>query len=107
MNVRSADWMEFAMDTAISIQSADRTFIVRCQGEDLGATSVIVATGSHFRSLGVPGEEEFEGKGISHCASCDGHLFAGETVAVIGGGDSAIEEAAVLSEHVERVIVLH
>ena len=74
---------------------------------DLGAGTVIIATGSHFRSLGVPGESDFEGKGISHCASCDGHLFAGEAVAVIGGGDSAVEEAAVLSEHVERVVVLH
>ena len=98
---------EFAMDTVISIEPAEGRFVVRCDGEDLEASTVIIATGSQFRSLGVPGESEFEGKGISHCASCDGHLFAGEAVAVVGGGDSAIEEAAVLSEHVERVVVLH
>jgi thioredoxin reductase (NADPH) len=98
---------EFAMDTVTAIEPAGETFVVRCDGGDMGASTVIIATGSHFRTLGVPGEADFEGKGISHCASCDGHLFAGEAVAVIGGGDSAVEEASVLSEHVERVVLLH
>lgn len=98
---------EFAMDTVTAIEPAGETFVVRCEGEDLGASTVIIATGSHFQALGIPGEADFEGKGISHCASCDGHLFAGEAVAVIGGGDSAVEEASVLSEHVDRVVLLH
>ena len=60
-----------------------------------------------LRSLGVPGEEEFLGRGVSHCASCDGHFFAGQEVCVIGGGDSALDEALVLTEHAARVTIIH
>jgi len=65
---------------------------------DFIAESVIIASGSQFRKLGVPGEDKFVGKGISYCATCDGPLFKGKTVAVIGGGDSAVTEALYLSK---------
>ena len=69
--------------------------------------TVIVATGSRRRNLGLPGEEEFYGRGISDCAACDGPLYARQVVGVVGGGDSAVDEAEVLSSFSERVLVFH
>lgn len=71
------------------------------------ARAVVLATGAGFRRLGVPGEEQLQGHGISTCASCDGPLLGGKTVAVVGGGDSALQEALALAEPVERVVILH
>jgi thioredoxin reductase (NADPH) len=71
------------------------------------AGAVIVATGASFKALGVPGEEKFQGRGISTCASCDGPLLRGKTTVVAGGGDSALQEALTLADAVERVMVLH
>jgi thioredoxin reductase (NADPH) len=69
---------------------------------------VIVAAGSAMRSLGIPGEAEFEGKGVSHCASCDAPFFVGKEVCVVGGGDSALDEAAVLAAaDVGHVTLIH
>ena len=68
---------------------------------------MIVAAGSAPRSLGIPGEASFLGKGVSHCASCDGPFFKGEEVVVVGGGDSALDEALVLAAHAARVTVVH
>ena len=78
-----------------------------CYGEDVRARSVIVAGGSTLRRLGVPGEERLHGAGVSYCATCDGAFFADQVVAVVGGGDSALDEAAVLTEFASRVIVFH
>lgn len=75
------------------------------QGE-YEAKSLIVATGASPRALGVPGEEAFKGKGVSHCASCDGPLLRGAVIAVVGGGDSAMQEAITLAAYASRVIVL-
>jgi thioredoxin reductase (NADPH) len=75
-------------------------------GERLART-LIVATGSRLRELGVSGEERLQGKGVSHCASCDAPLLRDRVVAVVGGGDSAVQEALTLAESVAEVIVLH
>jgi thioredoxin reductase (NADPH) len=74
---------------------------------DFVAESIIVASGSQFRKLGVPGEDKYVGKGVSYCATCDGPLFKGNTVAVIGGGDSAVTEALYLSNFASSVKVIH
>jgi len=74
---------------------------------DVDALALIVATGARFRRLGVPGEDRLLGHGISTCASCDGPLLGGATVAVVGGGDSALQEALTLAETAAKVIVLH
>jgi thioredoxin reductase (NADPH) len=74
---------------------------------DFVAESVIIASGSQFRKLGVPGEDEFVGKGVSYCATCDGPLFKDKTVAVIGGGDAAITDAFYLSKFASSVNVIH
>jgi thioredoxin reductase (NADPH) len=74
---------------------------------DLVAESVICCSGSRFHKLGVPGEDELLGKGVSYCATCDGPLFNGRAVAVIGGGDAAITEALYLSKFASKVFVIH
>ncbi len=69
--------------------------------------SVIYAAGAHPRKLAVPGEEQLTGRGVSYCATCDGALYRGKTVAVIGGGDSAVEEGMFLTRFAEKVYVIH
>ena len=71
------------------------------------ATHVVVATGARLRKLGVPGEIEFEGRGVSTCADCDGPMNVGTEVVVVGGGDSALQEALVLTEFASRVTLVH
>ena len=70
------------------------------------AGAVIIATGSSFIKLGVSGEKEFQGRGVSDCASCDGPLLRGKTAVVVGGGDSAMQEALALALHVDKVIMI-
>lgn len=99
---------EFAMDTAMGLELTDSGLLVRCAGDAYATRSVIVANGSSPRSLGVPGESEFVGRGVSHCASCDGPFFVGKRVCVVGGGDSALDEAGVLAElGVGQVLLVH
>jgi thioredoxin reductase (NADPH) len=108
---------EFMLDTVqgLEVQRLDvqalegrgEQRIVRCAGESLRAPAVIIAAGSALRPLGLAGEETFRGRGVSHCASCDGAFFAGRDVCVVGGGDSALDEALVLAEHAARVTVFH
>jgi len=71
------------------------------------AEAVIIAAGSEYRKLDVPGEEELLGRGVSYCATCDGFLFRDQDVAVVGGGDTAITDALELSEHASKVYVIH
>jgi len=71
------------------------------------AKSVIISTGAHPKRLGIEGEEKLRGRGVSYCATCDGALFKGEKIAVIGGGDSAVEEAIFLTRFAEIVYVVH
>jgi thioredoxin reductase (NADPH) len=80
---------------------------VRGVGETFRAGTVIIAAGSVPRSLGIPGEERLQGRGVSHCASCDGPFFKGQEVGVVGGGDAALDEALVLAEHAARVTIFH
>jgi len=84
--------------TGFEIVAAESTYRAR---------HVIVASGAKHKALGVPGESEFNGRGVSRCADCDGPLFRGSTVVVVGGGDSAMQEAAILTRHCDRVYVVH
>jgi thioredoxin reductase (NADPH) len=97
---------EFMLDTIETIAPEHGRFLVH-GADTLRARAVIVAAGSTPRSLGIPGEAPFFGKGVSHCASCDGPFFKGEEVVVVGGGDSAFDEALVLAAHASRVTVVH
>ncbi len=71
------------------------------------ARSVIIATGAQAKWLGIPGEEEFRGSGVSACATCDGFFYRGKRVAVIGGGNTAVEEALYLTHHAAHVTLIH
>ena len=71
------------------------------------AKHVVVASGARLKKLGVPGEAEFEGKGVSQCADCDGPMYQNETTVVVGGGDSALQEAIVLSHYCKEVRIVH
>lgn len=82
-------------------------FVIESEGDEFTAHAVILATGAVPRKLGVPGEAEFTGRGVSWCATCDGALFKDKVVAVVGGGDAAVEEAMFLTKFASRVHLIH
>jgi thioredoxin reductase (NADPH) len=98
---------QFAASEATALHASDGRWRVAASDGDLHARAVVIATGTTLKHLGIPGEEQFRGKGVSHCASCDAPLLRGRVVGVVGGGDSALQEALTLAQHAARVIVLH
>jgi thioredoxin reductase (NADPH) len=82
-------------------------WVVVTDTREIVAGAVVVATGTRPRKLGLPGEDELEGKGLSRCASCDGPLYRGQVVAMVGGGDSALLEALELTGHEVQVVLVH
>jgi thioredoxin reductase (NADPH) len=91
----------------VGIESQDGGWRIGTTGGDYVAGAVILATGARLKELGVPGEERLRGRGVSHCASCDAPLLRDRTVAVVGGGDSALQEALTLADAAVDVTVLH
>ncbi len=81
--------------------------VVLEDGREFSARTVILSPGGRPRPVGVPGEEEFKGKGISYCATCDGDFFTGKEVIVVGGGNSALEEAVALTQYASKVTIVH
>lgn len=97
----------FAASEATALHGdADRWRVTTAQG-DVTARAVVIATGTTLKSLGIPGEGQLHGKGVSHCASCDAPLLRNRVVGVVGGGDSALQEALTLAAHASRVIIMH
>jgi thioredoxin reductase (NADPH) len=97
---------ETAEAVSISADGDDRV-VTTADGREIRAPAVIVSAGGEPRKLGVPGEEELAGKGVSYCAVCDGAFFEGEEIAVVGGGDSAVEEGTFLTRYGRKVYLIH
>lgn len=99
---------EYAYGSVESIRDDGTTKLVKTDmGDEFEAKVVIIGTGSEYKKLGVPGEEDFSGRGVSYCAVCDGAFFKGTDVVVVGGGDSAIEEGLYLTQLASKVTVIH
>lgn len=99
--------VKFKNATVQKIRVEGHRKIIETSEGEIEARAVIVATGASFKKLGCPGEAEFAGRGVSYCAVCDGPFFRNEEVAVVGGGNSAVEEAIYLSRFVSKIYIIH
>jgi thioredoxin reductase (NADPH) len=107
MEANGALNVDSVQEPVASIKPAGGGFDVQTGGGRHSARQVVVASGARLKKLGVPGEAEYEGRGVSQCADCDGPMFQDEEVAVVGGGDAALQEALVLAKYCRRVNVLN
>ena len=98
---------ETVQKTVTAVDLSSPPFVVKSDGESFKCRSLIVATGSNPRKLGIPGEQEYSGKGVSYCATCDGFFFKDQVIAVVGGGDTALEEALFLSRFGTKIHLIH
>lgn len=98
---------EFIDEDFVSADFSQKPFKITASDKTFEAKAVIIATGADTKWLGVPGEKEKIGKGVSSCAPCDGFFFKGKNVIVVGGGDSAMEEALFLTKFAESVTIIH
>ena len=96
---------EFGLATAVNLSK--HPFVITTEGIQYLAETLIIATGASPNKLGIPGEKELTGKGVSYCATCDGFFFKDKKVAVIGGGDSALEEALFLTRFASSITIIH
>lgn len=97
---------EIELDEIVGIEGAVGRYTLHGNSGDYETKTVIIATGAHHRKLGLNGEDRLEGHGISYCAVCDGAFFRGQTVAVIGGGNSALQDALLLADGCEKVYLV-
>jgi thioredoxin reductase (NADPH) len=98
---------DFGYGAVESVEDKGDTKIIHTDDGDYEAKALIIATGSQYKKIGVPGENELSGRGVSYCAVCDGAFFKGQDVAVIGGGDSAVEEGIYLTQLAKSVTIIH
>lgn len=95
------------MDIVTQTDLSSQPFKVKTYGGEYETQALIVASGASPRKLGVPGEAEFSGRGVSYCATCDGFFYMGKEIIMVGGGDAAIEEAVYLTRFASKVTVIH
>ena len=98
---------EIEMDHATSIDLSKQPYTIETYGKKYTAPSLIIATGATPKKLGIPGEKEFTGRGVSYCGTCDGWFFKAKDIVVVGGGDSALEEGLFLTRFANTVTIVH
>jgi thioredoxin reductase (NADPH) len=98
---------EYLTENVTAVDLSKKPFEITAGGEVYKSHSVILSTGAHAKMLGIPGEKELLGHGVSTCATCDGFFFKDQELLVVGGGDSAVEEAAFLTKFASKVTVVH
>ncbi len=98
---------EVQFDTVNSVDFGTHPFIVNTYGKEYHAKSVIICTGASPRTLNIPGEEGYGGRGVSYCATCDGFFFQDQRLIVVGGGDAALEEGIFLTKYASEVYIVH
>ncbi len=94
-------------DTVTEVDLSLKPFLVKTYGNSFRTQTLIIATGANPNKLNIPGEDEFRGKGVSYCATCDGWFFKDKEVVVVGGGDSALEEGIFLTRYASSVKIIH
>ncbi len=100
--------VDFIFEEAINIEEKDKKFFIHTSsGNTYSCLAVIIATGAKYKELNVPGESKLKGRGVSNCATCDGAFYKNMDVAVVGGGDTAVEEAIFLTRFVNKVYLIH
>jgi thioredoxin reductase (NADPH) len=98
---------ELVSDDAVAVDLTVSPKVVKTETDTYLAKAVIIATGSKYKELDVPGEKQLSGRGVSWCATCDGFFFRGQDIVVVGGGDSALEEATFLTRFADSVTLVH
>lgn len=98
---------EVQYEEILSLNKANSEFTIKTSKASCSAKSIIIASGASFRTLGVPGEKELTGRGVSYCATCDGAFFKNKEIVVVGGGDSAMQEGIFLTRFVNQLNVVH
>lgn len=98
---------EFVQKAVKALETEDALWHIQTDDGIYTARAVIAASGAHPRPLGIPGEERLKGMGVSYCGTCDGPLYRGKTVAVVGGGNTALQEADFLARYVDKIYLIH
>jgi thioredoxin reductase (NADPH) len=99
--------VEIVQKLVTKVEKTENGFVVQAGEKKWEGKSILIATGTNHRKLGVPGEAELANKGVSYCATCDGPFFKDKTVAIIGGSDSAVKESLFLAEHAAKVFIIY